>query len=440
MNGLVAAPEDVSLVRAIGVRQLAAGVFNMIVGAGIFLLPGSVAAKVGSAAPLAYLLCAVAVGLVMVCFAMAGSRVTVTGGPYAYAEAAFGPLTGFLTGFLYWSACVLGVAAVANGFASSVIGLMPSSSSEPLRLALLASIISGVAFLNVRGVRHGAAVVEVTTLVKILPLIFFVAFGLAAAKPEALRWPSWPRVDLLGQAVLSIFFAFMGGEAALQPSEEIRNPERTIPRSIFSAMAAITLLYLGIHLATQGALGNELSDYEGKNALTEAAGRFLGPSGALMIALAAAVSMFGYVSGDLLASPRMFLAFGRKGFLPAWLARIHPRHRTPSVAIGGYATLVFAIAASARFQRLADLCSVMTLLVYLVCCLAAWKLQKLDVRGSAAPFQIRGVRVVPWVAAACVVWILSQASAAEFGVAGGVAAVGFAIYGLRQWRLKRING
>ena len=95
-------PSESSLVRSIGTFALAAGVVNTTIGAGIFRLPADVAAQLGATAPLAYLLCAIAMGLIVLCMAEAGSRVSLTGGLYAYAEVAFGPFAGFLTGFLLW--------------------------------------------------------------------------------------------------------------------------------------------------------------------------------------------------------------------------------------------------------------------------------------------------------------------------------------------------
>ena len=105
------------LVRAIGVRGLTANIVNATIGAGIFVLPAIVARDLGSAAPLAYLACGLAMTLVVASFAMAGSRVSLTGGIYAYVEVAFGPLVGFLTGFLVWLSCVLATTSVASALA-----------------------------------------------------------------------------------------------------------------------------------------------------------------------------------------------------------------------------------------------------------------------------------------------------------------------------------
>src|SRR5436305_5247542 len=117
---------DASLIRALGTWGLAAGIVNITVGAGIFRLPSSVAATLGAAAPAAYLLCAIAMGLIVLCFAEAGSRVSMTGGPYAYIEVAFGPAIGFLGGVLLWAGLTAALAAVTSFFAHSLAALVPS--------------------------------------------------------------------------------------------------------------------------------------------------------------------------------------------------------------------------------------------------------------------------------------------------------------------------
>src|SRR5215210_9135190 len=114
-----------SLVRAIGTWALAAGVINVTVGGGIFRLPADVAGALGPAAPLAYVVCAIAMGLIVLCFAEAGSRVSLTGGLYAYVEIAFGPLVGFLTGVMLWAGMTAAMAAVSTVFATNVAVLFP---------------------------------------------------------------------------------------------------------------------------------------------------------------------------------------------------------------------------------------------------------------------------------------------------------------------------
>ncbi|MBX6332720.1 MAG: APC family permease, partial [Gemmatimonadaceae bacterium] len=188
-----------SLMRALGVRGLAATTFNVMIGTGIFVLPAVVAAAMGAAAPLAYLVCAAAMGLIVLCFAEAGSRVSLTGGPYAYVEVALGPFVGFLGGVLLWLVALFASAAVASALVGSAAVFWPVLAHPLPRAALLVGVFALLTAVNVRGVRQGTRLVEIVTVAKLLPLLLLVAAGAFAApaappgRPGAARGGGPPR-------------------------------------------------------------------------------------------------------------------------------------------------------------------------------------------------------------------------------------------------------
>src|SRR5512145_3453573 len=139
-----------SLVRAIGTFGLAAGIINITIGGGIFRLPALVAGSLGAAAPLAYLVCAAAMGLIVLCIADAGRRVSLTGGPYAYVGAAFGPYVGFISGVLLWMLGTFATAAVSTVFSASVGQLVPALSG-PASVGVLIAAYVFWALVNLRG-------------------------------------------------------------------------------------------------------------------------------------------------------------------------------------------------------------------------------------------------------------------------------------------------
>src|SRR5438874_2884279 len=298
---------DAALVRAIGVRRLTASIVNVTVGAGIFVLPAVVAARLGPAAPLAYLLCAGLMALIVTCFASAGSRVSLTGGLYAYVEVAFGRFVGFLAGVLFWLMASFAVASVASAFAGSVGVLWPAAGVGIGRALLLAVIFSALAIVNVRGVAVGARLVEAVTVAKLLPLVVFVAAGVWFVRPEFLAWPALPAASDVGRTAIVLIFAFVGVEIALVPSGEVVDPPRTVPRALFLALALTTTLYLLIEGVAQGLLGPSMSAFAAAP-LAEAASRVLGGAGRLLVLAGATISMFGYMSGDMLGSPRALFA------------------------------------------------------------------------------------------------------------------------------------
>ena len=146
------------LIRAVGVRGLTAGIVNYTVGAGIFVLPALVAAKVGAAAPIVYVICAVAMGLIVLCFADAGSRVSLSGGTFAYAEVAFGPYLGFMVAIGLWISMILGSASVVNVFVGSLARLSPATSGPFARSSIILLVYAALTLVNVRGVKLGTVV------------------------------------------------------------------------------------------------------------------------------------------------------------------------------------------------------------------------------------------------------------------------------------------
>jgi basic amino acid/polyamine antiporter, APA family len=428
-----AGQSDEKLIRALGVPTLTSSIINATIGAGIFVLPAGVAAGLGPAAPIAFIICAIAMALIVTSFAIAGSRVSLTGGLYAYVEVAFGSYVGFLAGVLLWLTNVLAVAGVASAVAAAIGVIAPAVRSGLGRSFVLLLIFASLAFINIRGVRAGARTVATLTVAKLLPLLLFIGVGVFFIKGDALGWSEWPERESVGQTVLLLIFAFMGIELALVPSGEVKNPARTVPKSIFLALAITTVLYMAIQLVAQGVLGPELANFADAP-LAEAASRFLGHAGRSIIVIGTAISAFGYVSGDILASPRTLYVFGRNRILPQKLGAVHSRFRTPHVAIVVHAVIAFALAVSSTFQYLAILSNIAALLLYLLCCSAAFELMRRDVRADGKPFSIPGEKVIPILAVAVVLWILSHATMLEFRMAAIVLAAASILYVLSRVR------
>ena len=416
-----------SLVRALGTWGLAASILNITVGGGIFRLPAAAAGALGAAAPIAYLVCAVAMGLIVLCFAEAGSRVSLTGGLYAYVEVAFGPLIGFLCGVMLWAGITAATAAVTSFFADALGALVPVLASEPARTVSIVAILAALAALNIAGVRGASRFNAVMTVAKLLPLIALVVVGARAVHAENLRWTSTPATPDVARASAVLIFAFLGVESALVPSGEVHDPSRTVPRAIFLAMIGATVLYLSVQLVTQGILGPALVGQ--KTPLAEAAAVAMGASGRTLILVGSTVSMFGYVSGMTLAGPRMLFAFGRDGFVPAQLAMVHSRFKTPYVSIVIQTLVVIGLAVTGSFEKLAIIANGSILVVYAACCLAVIQLRRKGVQESGTPFRVPFASVVPILAFLAIAWIMTSLSADEWRallVVLGVAAIAYA--------------
>ena len=428
-----ASSSESSLVRSIGTVGLAAGIVNVTIGGGIFRLPADMAATLGPTAPIAYLLCAVAMGLIVLCMAEAGSRVSLTGGPYAYVGVAFGPFAGFLSGFLLWMVMTFVMAAVATVLMASLGALVPALAPRGISSAVLVVIYGVFATINVLGVSRGATVNTVLTVAKILPLLLLIAGGLFAIDSANLAIADPPAVSTLARSSILLIFAFAGIESALVPGGEMKNPARTVPAAIFIAMISITALYAGLQFVAQGVLGPELAN--SKTApLAEAAGVAIGGWARNLLLVGAVISMLGHAGAMILVAPRTVFAFARDGFLPAALAGIHPVHRTPVAAIVLQCTIVLVLAITSTFERLAILANLATLVMYAMCCVATWQLRRRDVQGGGIPFKVPAPTLVVVLACLVIAWILTSVTLAEWGAFAIAVALATALFALRQRR------
>jgi amino acid transporter len=429
-------PKEHGLIRAIGIPALTANIVNSTIGAGIFVLPALVAKGLGPAAPLAFVACAVAMVLFVTCFAVAGSRVSLTGGLYAYVEVAFGRYVGFLAAVLYGITAVSAVAGVGNVLVNSIAGLVPWVGNPIIRVVVMLLIYGVLVLVNVRGVRAGASTVSVVTLAKLLPLLLFVCAGIFFIHPANITWSGWPSSKSLGDTVLLLIFAFVGIEVALIPSGEVKNPARTVPRAVYLALAVTTILYIMIQLVAQGTIGSELASYPNAP-LAEAAAKFLGNIGRTILIAGATISAFGFVASDILSSPRMLFAVGRDGALPSWFAHVHRRYHSPDVAIITYAAIAFGLSVSSSFETLAVLSNVAVLLMYLLCCAGVWLLIRRDVRTDGSPFIFPGAQITPALAIAAILWLFWLTQPWDKFAKIGAILIGASILYLVRMRLRR---
>lgn len=402
---------DARLIRAVGTWALAASIVNVTIGGGIFRLPAGVYATLGQASPLAYVVCAIVMGLIVVCFAEAGSRVSQTGGLYAYVETAFGPLVGFICGVLLWAGMTSALSAVAVFFGDAVGALVPALSSSALRLAVTASVLAIFAGLNILGVANATRFNVAMTIAKLVPLALVILVGLMALQGERLAVTTPAPTDLARGSIF-LMFAFLGIESALVPSGEVKDPSRTVPRAIAIAMIGVVIIYLAIQIVAQSALGPALGD--SKTPVADAAGVLLGSWGRTAILVGSAISMFGYVSGMTLGVPRVLYAFGRDGFLPSKFAAVHDRYRTPHVAIVVQAVVSILLAISGTFEGLAIIANGAILIAFAACALAIFQLRRKNVRLDQPPFVAPLGGLIPAAAFVAILWLMTSLTPPEW--------------------------
>lgn len=400
------------LKREIGVWGLSANIVNIIVGAGIFVLPAIIAEIMGASGILVYLFCGFLIALVMLCFAEAGSKVTRSGGGYAYVETAFGPFPGYLAAVFLVMGSVFSDAAVANAL-TEIIGLaFPVFKIPSVRILFMFLIFSGLATLNVIGVKQGIGLVKINTVAKLTPLVILIIIGWKDVSLSNLYWESAPTLQKFGEASLILFFAFQGGDAGLTVGGEIKNPHKTVPKAIFIGISFVLLLYILIQTVSQGVLGSELPQFK-EAPLAETAKIVFGPVGYTILFIGAGISMFGMLSGEILNLPRVIFGLARDRVIPLdKLAAIHPRFKTPYLAILLYAGLGFTMAAAGGFRQLAVIASASMLLVYFGVSLSVIKLRKMK-ETEPGEFKIPFGYTVPILSAGIILYFLSHLTGYE---------------------------
>jgi amino acid transporter len=403
------------LKRVIGVPGLSLNIINNTIGAGIFALPAIVSIALGGFAIFGYLFCGIMMAAIMFCYAEIGSRVTSSGGSYAYVEAAFGSFAGFIINWLFFFGFgILGDAAIINIIPDSLTVIFPVFKSQAVRGLLFFILIGFMVLVNVRGAKQGVGFVKFITIVKLLPLIAIIIFGFSHIKTANLHRENLPTFNTFGNTILVLFFAFLGFETALNVSGEIKNPKRTIPLSILIGGLLVLIVYLLLQTMTQGILGANMEAVKDAP-LAAVAEKIIGPVGGIILLIAAAISCFGNVSGDVLLAPRLLFAGANDGIFPKFLGKVHPKFATPYWAIIIYGALIFIFSISGGFKQLAILSTAAILIIYLAVILATIKLRKKKQEVTEKTFRMPGGLTIPIIAIAAIVWLLTSLSKWEIG-------------------------
>jgi len=397
------------LKRVVGVTGLSLNILNITVGAGIFALPAIVGIELGAFSTFAYVFCGIMMASIMFCYAEIGTRITKTGGSYAYTVAAFGDLAGFIVSWLSvfgWS--ILGSAALMNIIADSLAVIFPIFSNPWVRGLFFFVLLAFLVVTNIRGAKQGVAFIKWITIIKLLPLFCIIIFGFSFVQSANLQWEHLPALNTFSNTALVLFFAFAGFETALGASGEIKNPKRTIPLGILLGGGILIIIYLLLQTVTQGVLGIEMETVK-EAPLAAVAERIIGSIGGTILLIVAAISCFGSISTDVLNTPRVLYAGSKDGLFPKFLSKIHPKFATPYWSIICFAALIFGFSISGGFKQLAILASAAILLIYLFVILATIKLRvkSQDIDVSKKTFRVPGGLVIPCIGIASIVWLLT---------------------------------
>jgi amino acid transporter len=423
----VAEATEAGLVRGIRRWDLVAVAINAIIGAGIFGLPSRVFALIGTHSLIAFVVCAIVVALIILCFAEVGSRFGETGGPYLYAREAFGPAIGFEVGWLMWLARLTAFAANCNLLVDYLGFFWAPATTHYWREAIIVVVVAVLTTVNVIGVRNAARVTNVFTVGKLIPIILFIGVGFFFINPQSYVLAERPTYGAFSSSVLILIYAFSGFEMAAIPAGEIRDPRRNLPLAILTAIGVVAVLYISIQIICIGTLPGLATS---QRPLADASGVFLGSAGGAIISAGVVVSIVGNLNVIILSGSRLPFAMSERKELPTLLSLTHKRFRTPHIAILLTGAVVLTLTLWSTFSKQVNLSVIARLLSYGVTCAALlvfrWK-------GDARPALFKAPAGVAVAVAALVlaIWLLSNSNwldARDSLIAGAIGLVIFFAY------------
>ena len=368
---------NVAFVRAIGRWTMTALVINCFIGAGIFGLPGEVNHLLGRASPIAMILAAFGMAVIIACVAEVASQFSEPGGPYLYVRTAFGRFVGMQIGWVELLDVTAGLAALTTLFVDYLSVFLPRPMNVLERGSLIAVVIAIPAMVNYRGVRSGGRLSNLTTLAKLAPLALLILAGLArfAHQPQHIHVSdiTSPGLSNWARAMVFLLFAFGGWEDALVPTGEISEPRRAIPFGLGTGLFTTAVIYMLLQFITVATIGTKPTDAP----LQEAAAVLLGNRGATFVNIAALVSIYGWISAAMLYAPRLAYSLAAQGDFPSTFKRMHIRFHTPAVAILFYALMGWVLAVSGTFLWLVAVSSAAFIVLYGAMCASLMRLRKL---------------------------------------------------------------
>lgn len=405
--------KEEGLKREVDVAGLTLTIVNGTIGAGIFALPAIISIALGAFGIFSYLFCSIMMATILLCYAEIGSRITTSGGSYAYVEAAFGTFPGYIINWLYffgWS--VLGSAALMNIIADSMATMFPIFYNSLARAFFFFIIIGFIVLVNIRGVKQGVNFIKWITIIKLFPLFAIILFGFSKVEASNLYWNELPSLKTFSNTALLLFFAFAGFETSLSVSGEIKNPTRTVPLGILFGGSIVFIIYVLIQTVAQGVIGLQMEAFKAAP-LAAVAEQLIGPIGGTILLITAIISTFGNVSADVLSTPRLLFAGANDGIFPKFLTKIHAKFFTPHIAVITYASLIFLFSITGGFKQLASLASGAILIVYLSVILATIKLRSNPQLTLEKSFRVPGGLFIPIIGIVSILWLLTSLSQIE---------------------------
>lgn len=411
---------------------------NAVIGAGIFALPATVAARAGLMSPWLFLIIGTLVITIVLTFAELASYFRESGGLVLYTTTAFGPLVGFGTGWIYFISRVSAFAANSTVLALYLGTVWPWVATGTGRTVLITALCVALTYANYTGVKDGVRTLAVFTFMKLTPIALLLIVGLQHVSADTFFPSEFPVIEDLGGTVLLLIYAFVGFESTTIVSGESKNPRQSVPKAMVNTLIGIGILYFLIVLVYVSVLPN--AGEEGTSLITVGEVLF-GPIGLIAITLAAVFSIGGNLAAIMLAVPRLTYAMAEHNLLPKWFGVINKKHSTPGNSIIFLGALALVLALTGSFVQLAIASSLTRLISYILCIAALPTIRRqADEEVRAQAYRLKGGYSIPAIAMVVCVWIAAQSKPETWIFTGKLLLIGLVFYGIARVAKKRRDG
>jgi APA family basic amino acid/polyamine antiporter len=429
------------LPRKLGLLDATLIVVGIVIGVGIFLLPNVIARNLPSA-PVIIAVWAIAGVLSYfgaLAYAELGAMMPVTGGQYVYLREAYGPLCAFLCGWVVVLAVVPGgVAFLAAGFSiylDHFVRLTPA-----MRQVASLVVLAVLALANCIGIKEGAWIQRIFTSLKVGGLLLVI--GAAIFSPHAATAVPAPAPTLsytgIGLALTAILMAYNGWSYVSFVAGEVQNPQRNLPRALGLGMIAVIVLYISANIAYLHVMSVPAM------AATERVGdavalQTMGPAGGAILSVLVLLSIVGAMNGNILTGARIPFAQARDGLFFSAFGRVHPRFKTPAVAIIAMAVWTGVLILTGSFETLFAYSILSAWVFYTLSVVAVWVLRR-KLPGAPRPYKMWGYPFTLWAFVIASIWFLVDALVNQPKtslIAFGMGAAGIPFYFI--WRARKRN-
>ena len=413
-------------------------VIGAIIGADIYVASSFGAQNLGPFSLVVWVIAGVMAIIIALCFAQCAALVPKVGGPYAYAKEAWGSLAGFVVGWSLWFAELISLAVFPVAFTQYLSFFFPILASNQILQALIKVVF--VAFLaatNVIGVKAAGRVNDLLTLAKLAPLVFFTIvciawIGLNPVSTAANFAPPMAPFGFaaFGPTLILIFWAYAGFEISSIPAGEINDPGKTIPKAIVLGTSIVTVFYLTTNTLLFGVRNWSLLQFDAAplaaaTASTLSSNALLALIGGTIVGVGALISVAGSNESGMIGTSRLSYALAADGLFPRVFAKVHPKFKTPILAVIIQSILAVVASIFGGLQLLISVSVFFLAIAYLATGGSVLAIQR---RGHNPEFRMRGGTIIPILGVAFSVYLISQCSPFQLELGVLLLVAGLPIY------------